>query len=1059
MTQSFCILLLLLGLSCVCAVIQSSNDNSSTIDTEINKTLSLLNEGERKVELNDEYKNITLVIGNTGSGKSTFIQWIAGDNAKLKSVLVGDDFDDEYIIVDGENRIGSSLRSKTKFPELVIDDETDTPYYDCPGFSDTRSASHDIATSFLIKKLTDHAENIKMVFVVSHSSVQIGVDRLDFMRFLTHVIDLIPNIEIYRDSIALVVTKVDRVYDKTEKIIRKIAKFIQENKQVFENELTSSDITDDKRKFYEKAINIMNILLTKKGEDYERIGIFRRPNEPGPLSEIALLQNGKPAIKLMINENLKFSPNVEGSFGYTISDKSKNVISALAEKINDDIWNNAKIIVGKLQSYHDELASLIVDKASLLVENEKKSITETKTEAHLLFDNFESGYETVLRLVKHMKNVSDVEEIAFEIKSALDNLKINSCEESIESISANGKYLNFLQVVFDREIAIYHFVDLFNPIKHDFIESRIRIEEIVKTAAFKINDKINNEIKYILKEVEDVYLDKMETVEIENIKFELNQANLVLSNLKQDILNLNDSTKLSETIDRSLTKLQISNSAVKDSILSVSTYGEKFELLITFMGGQLSINTSGRAEPIDAIINVFAKSEKWLAFLEHLYNELSGYEIQKDTGIYNVANIENWGKSGNLQGIEITKRNLKLFLEKLNQQNILDDYSLIDATDINEIQIKMLNRLLSSTLKNKIESQCSEEGELTISGDYVKFSDFTDDYKNFKDLCENGNNVNSVNIFASKTVFIDRDVQAVGKKIQFSIVAPKWEIVGDRKINLDGSQGGSFQGKAQNGLCEGCGGADGRPGLAGGLAGNFLGIGYEFDNITNLTITLNGGNGGSGQDGGNGREGNKGSRGTENLCELNTRAKREVFTATVIATGAIALFGYLFYPKTNVYICTGSPGGIGGAGGDGGAAGLAGYRGHSRLIMLNESQDFPIIQNDLATQGHDGRGGEGALGGLYGDDMLKKCKEAYVMNYSCDIEFGRSFLRSPSGSDGYAGNNYSGRRQPEDANEFQDVAYITNSYKKYLQFNTNNTFKRHTLNEFSKLMDRNIDLE
>src|SRR5277367_2861361 len=119
--------------------------NSTSDNPQIRKTFQLLNDGDERIELYDRYKNVTLILGNTGSGKTTFIQWIAGDNDKLiaKEVAEGTG---EFIIEDG-NRIGTvTIKSKTIFPELVVDPKTDAAYYDCPGFSDTRSTSNDIAT-------------------------------------------------------------------------------------------------------------------------------------------------------------------------------------------------------------------------------------------------------------------------------------------------------------------------------------------------------------------------------------------------------------------------------------------------------------------------------------------------------------------------------------------------------------------------------------------------------------------------------------------------------------------------------------------------------------------------------------------------------------------------------------------------------------------------------------------------------------------------------------------------------------------------------------------------
>lgn len=49
--------------------------------TEIQKTFELLKQGELIVLTNQ--KDVILVFGATEAGKSTLIQWIAGDNTKI----------------------------------------------------------------------------------------------------------------------------------------------------------------------------------------------------------------------------------------------------------------------------------------------------------------------------------------------------------------------------------------------------------------------------------------------------------------------------------------------------------------------------------------------------------------------------------------------------------------------------------------------------------------------------------------------------------------------------------------------------------------------------------------------------------------------------------------------------------------------------------------------------------------------------------------------------------------------------------------------------------------
>ncbi|CAL1269492.1 unnamed protein product [Larinioides sclopetarius] len=220
--------------------VSEQNADEEEGDQLIKSTFELWERGEKDIKLEDNYKDLILILGNTGSGKSTFKQWLAGDNTKLisRETTKGTE---EYIIEDRERISDNTVKSKTIIPELVIDTKTNSAYYDCPGFSDTHGASNDIAHTYFIKKVIDHSKSVKMVFVISHSSVRKGVDRQDFMKLVKHVTDLVKDIEKFRNSIAIVATKVDNAYKKggilveDENVIEAIADFLKEPKQNLED--------------------------------------------------------------------------------------------------------------------------------------------------------------------------------------------------------------------------------------------------------------------------------------------------------------------------------------------------------------------------------------------------------------------------------------------------------------------------------------------------------------------------------------------------------------------------------------------------------------------------------------------------------------------------------------------------------------------------------------------------------------------------------------------------------------------------------------------------------
>lgn len=134
----------------------SDHTESYSDDTakEIQTILDHLQKGEENVEYAADQEAI-LVLGNTGSGKSTLTLLMTGDNTNLESMETRPG-SNEFLIRDREkDRISfnSTITSHTEVPELVRDTtETNAAFYDCPGFSDTRSAAHEISITYFIKK-------------------------------------------------------------------------------------------------------------------------------------------------------------------------------------------------------------------------------------------------------------------------------------------------------------------------------------------------------------------------------------------------------------------------------------------------------------------------------------------------------------------------------------------------------------------------------------------------------------------------------------------------------------------------------------------------------------------------------------------------------------------------------------------------------------------------------------------------------------------------------------------------------------------------------------------
>lgn len=144
-------------------------------------------------------------------------------------------------------------------------------------------------------------------------------------------------------------------------------------------------------------------------------------------------------------------------------------------------------------------------------------------------------------------------------------------------------------------------------------------------------------------------------------------------------------------------------------------------------------------------------------------------------------------------------------------------------------------------MTDKFRYKCSHN-KLTVEGFDVKIKD------TLKIDCIY--NATFIEIFALDRITVDENIDKLGLAVQLSMIAPKWEVLSERVITLDGIAGKPHSNpKAFNGVGNG---RSGKPGQPGSSSGRFFGVGKTFNSDAFLKITANGGNGGVGQDGGEG---------------------------------------------------------------------------------------------------------------------------------------------------------------------------------------------------------------
>lgn len=475
-------------LAVVCLLLMAKTVSAST-DPSIDDIFNLMDNGEKNIQLDDAHKDTVLFIGNTGSGKSTLVQLIAGDNSKL----IAKQTDDGEFIIEDHNRIsdeGSGADSKTEFPELVIENVTDTAFYDCPGFSDTRGPANDIGSAYFIKKVTDFSDRVKFVLVVSYNSVTAAGSRTDFTDLLKHVTTLINDIDKFNSSLALVVTKVNSVFKHDNDVAKGVAKFLSKL-------LHSSALNNEADKeFGIKATKVVNILLDKDGDTCSRIGIFRTPNEEGPLDKSEFLKEGREHIKYIIHDNSQFVERKSHSFGYTISKDSKLALLNMVDEFNNHITTVFRKSAANITDFYN---SLSYKKPSIVGEILKL------------------GYDSFTEFVSDISSSTSGPDYIEKFEHCIDKTLISTRITELKEIQKKFIFVSFLGEVSGLQFKTrpFEWVDSFRTISAEINTIVQSMQNIIASELNNITlqhslniESYFNSIDKIIGEYKTVFLDK-----------------------------------------------------------------------------------------------------------------------------------------------------------------------------------------------------------------------------------------------------------------------------------------------------------------------------------------------------------------------------------------------------------------------------------------------------------------------------------------------------------------------------------------------------------------------
>jgi GTPase SAR1 family protein len=321
-----------------------SKKNAGVDIAEVRKMISVYQQENYGKSLKSYKNKAILVLGLSGTGKTTLCQLLAG-NTNLKSEKVEDSY--EFFITDGNATIGDSTITSKTFLPILVPLQKKAVLLDCPGFFDTRSHLHEIAKSVFMKNVMEHIKSVKIVVVTSHHAVRKGVDRSAFVNLLNNLVGFVKSVQNYKSSIVLVVNKVENQFNLTtmefvpdEEILKQAVNFLKEVR----TELKAKEKTSPR-------IEVLDILLSQKNGEYRKIGILRRPLQTGTLTDIQAMVEQKAKIEILLKKGMSYTRCDAVNFGMSLSKGASQCICETEEKLRNDIQERLTTICDTILEY------------------------------------------------------------------------------------------------------------------------------------------------------------------------------------------------------------------------------------------------------------------------------------------------------------------------------------------------------------------------------------------------------------------------------------------------------------------------------------------------------------------------------------------------------------------------------------------------------------------------------------------------------------------------------------------------------------------------------------
>lgn len=702
-------------------------------------TLKFVNDLESKLNLT-ENQNITLVVGNTGSGKSTLVHYVAGNMSKLEAIQKDGSLD--LIIRDGydpENGDSTAAAvSRTLLPEMMID-EVGNVWWDTPGFGDTRNNTIEIATAFLIKRVLKSAQSVKLVLLASYFSISNDGSRDDFAQLIARTQQLVKNVTQFENSITLVVSKASPFFswDPTKEVVEEdvqkvAAKFINGYRALLQQQGSNAE-----------KIKFVDIFLKQAApkQDYPNIAVFWRPNKLGRFDQIPKLANGRQKIRDTIIKQSTYAPIQQSDdFGFPLTSDAQMEVANLMKLTDTNIFNTLNTVVSQIKSGFLEKNKLTSDFKSKLafIDIGQKSITVNDNTVAMTLDQVTAQLKVLIQAL----NLTSVDAKHFgECEKQQKNLQVFKSLINSENgaIVQNTNYAVFIKQMSDFFTA--HSSEIKNQIQATDAETK------------KIVQTISSILTNIDRQIMDTLEKKLQSIDAVQQRYtwiQLGNKILAMDNNKMD------------TLKQRTELLMHQVHAFDAASINTATLNQ-----IDQMETRLNVlNSTWPTASVNWILvsstsyNYLRSTINWYTFLTQTFTALAQYDVQKDIAAYIQNQLPN-----------LCKRSAEFGASPFH------------LTEFEE--------MVSVTLKSPPKYECINK-IMIIKGNFVKSSDIQ------PEKCATQNPLQKIKVFVTETFYVDSDLNFVNiEEIEMQIFAHQWTILRASVFHLNGKDGavGTLSGK------------------------------------------------------------------------------------------------------------------------------------------------------------------------------------------------------------------------------------------------------------------------